>query len=270
MYIRAGLVVALTLAQSADSAPITTPALMSVLAGFHTAQRDRVRDEFAQAAPRNDIIGRSFRIRWKVGSGDQLGGYATSGFYTYKLGRITFQVSTDQFGYDPANRIRTVEGFVFGVSRTPAGTYIGNNAFGASVRVQRFSVSKSGIAALSTPVGEFSPGREAPTELPEGAVENAKSTYWVQIEASPDEARRLSQSVVVQIEGKISPLPIGEAVDCDRDHVAATVANPEETSFSNCWAGGTVQAISFIDERSGVTLRKWETQRKYSKEWWRR
>lgn len=217
-----------------------TPNVAGALAIAHRNAKSQQADKFASTVATPNIEGEEFSVSYGLSDGSASGIDAVqSGYYTYLDGEFSVSFSTDQAGYDPANlkAIRAVA--FFQAKHVVGGRYSGENAFGVTRVVTRYSIARNGIAFLGGRLGEVGK-QEFSTPL------------------SGPEARRLARDLRVQITGSVARLPSGKLTECKEKYRGPTLNYPVAATWKDCWVGALVRRVALIDSKDGRTLRAWE------------
>jgi hypothetical protein len=262
----------LFLASAATAAPASKRKVRSVAAAsplqiaFGAAHHDytaQLLDKFADRTVSDAIVGQPFKIIVPLHSGDEL--FATPGdaYYTYKDGQLLLNFSADSIlsmvDYTlsrPQPRGAIVAGF-----RRYRKSYVGSNAYGASVRVDVFDQNEDGLVFASAPVGEESPYTSKfstiagldPPSLP-------RNSYWLRFDLSGSAAKRLALDTVLVVEGAIRRFDDGKLDKCESNYVEPKIDTGYEQYGSKCWFNADVSRIAFVRKSTGEVLKEWPSR----------
>ena len=197
------------------------------------------------------LIGHSFKLTLPATSETEGSGTA---FYDYKDGKLVLDVS-------PSNAWPTLampgEGspVLLVTSNTKTlGSYLGQNAFGATAKVTSFKNVAAGIALVNTPKPMLSPMRAI---IGGNLLEN--TDWWIARDMPPADAKALAASTVAVIEGVYTKLPSGAEGFCQSGGVSATIDSPSDYQTEKCFVGANVSRIALLNSRTGEILKEWTT-----------
>ncbi|MGE5566332.1 MAG: hypothetical protein ACM3YN_09300 [Parcubacteria group bacterium] len=209
-------------------------------------------DAFSPPFDESSFIGKAFRIERPIRSGDSTGPAGEAmGFWTYNPRTQELRLVADTSrpwrtsGLPGAgNGVESIEGFPFLDKETARRSFVGKNGYGAT-----FDVSE--VHFYSEAVAEFSSTYESSLPKP------ANFSYEVTLTRAPDEARRLSQSARVVIEGRVVPYLPSEAIVCIADFDAATMDEPIEAHTQTCLISAEISRVAIEDSATGQVLAEW-------------
>jgi hypothetical protein len=197
------------------------------------------------------LIGHSFKLTLPATS--EIEGQGTA-FYDYKDGKLILDVSPSK-AWPTLGRPRDGFPVLLVTSNTKTlGSYLGQNAFGATATVTSFKNLGAGIALVNTPKPMLSPMRAS---IGGNLLED--TDWWVSWDMPPAEAKALAKDTVAVIEGVYTKLPSGAEGFCQSGGVSATIDRPSNYYTEKCFVGANVTRIALINSATGTVLKEWTT-----------
>lgn len=204
-------------------------------------------DKFKQ--PLRDVLeGEHFKVTVPFDT-DLIASNGTN--YDYKGGNLYLSFSPNK----SASLLRPGSGSVKVVLITQntrsLGSYVGQNAYGATARVHTLHNDGAGIALASTP----RPMQRA--ETVGGIPVASKSGWFFETQLPPADAKALALNSAVEIDGVYAALPWGDAGFCDFSGSEATIQNPTDYYSEKCYLGANIDRIAFVNEATHTVLQEW-------------
>lgn len=188
----------------------------------HRANIDEVSDQFASSFDGSSFVGRSFKLRL-IPEENVRNDFKTASFYYYEDGRLSLNFFSKGGGR-----------FVVRSRSAPFGSYVGQNGFGARVRVSRVQVITDALVVSGS----------------------ANDYQWSQSVSGP-EARAMSRDLAVVVEGRLADLKSGKLTECTANAVSATLHKPYDVLKDSCDVGGILTRVAFIRRSTGMVLKEW-------------
>lgn len=226
---------------------ITDPAaFVSAIAGVRTNGQST--DKFAESPPL-PIEGKSFRLTIPAIDGSE--GQGTV-FYDYSDGVLILDASPRNVWPTIAGPSESLPSFKVTDSTRDLGSYVGQNAYGATARVSVFKNTGAAIAILSSPKPMLSPIR---VKINAQVLDD--SDWWVKLELPPAEAKVVANDTIGIIEGRYARLPSGKAGACMSGGVSATIDRPSSYSSETCYIGAHIDRIVLMRKSTGAIIKEW-------------
>jgi hypothetical protein len=204
-------------------------------------------DKFKEPV-RGALDGQHFKITLPFDT-DLIAFGATS--YDYKAGNLLLSFSPDKSAPLLRPGSGSVKVVLIAENTRSLGSYVGQNAFGATARVHSLKNDGAGVALVSTP----RPMQHA--ENVDGIPVAPKSGWFFESQLPPAEAKALALKSAVEIEGVYAALPWGDAGFCDFNGSEATIQDPTDYFSEKCYVGAKIDRIAFVNEASGTVLKEW-------------
>ncbi|MGS1018108.1 hypothetical protein [Allosphingosinicella humi] len=237
----------LAMASPAFAQTITDPAAFaSAIAGVRAG--DRSTDKFAEPVPL-PIEGKSFRLTMPALDGSE--GQGTV-FYDYADGVLILDASPRNVWPTLAGPSESLPSFKVTDNTQDLGSYVGQNAYGATARVSVFKNSGAAIAILSSPKPMLSPMR---VKIKASNLDD--TDWWVKLELPPAEAKAVANDTIGIIEGEYARLPSGKAGACMSTGVSATINRPSSYSSETCYVGAHIERIALVRKSTGAVIKEW-------------
>ena len=205
-------------------------------------------DKFAEP-PTLPIDGKSFRLTAPAKDGTEGQGAVV---YDYKDGTLTLDVSPTKLWPTLTGPSEALPAFMVAEDTKNLGSYVGQNAFGATARVTSFKSIGAAIALVSSPKPMLSPIR---TSICGALLED--TDWWVRLQLAPAEAKALALDSIGIIEGTYTRLPSGKAGACHFGGVSATINRPTNYSSEVCYIGAHVKRIALARRSTGEIIKEW-------------
>jgi hypothetical protein len=205
-------------------------------------------DKFAEPAPL-PIEGKSFRLTMPAIDGSEGSGTV---FYDYQDGALILDASPRDVWPMLTGPSESLPSFRVTDNTRSLGSYVGQNAYGATARVSVFKNSGAAIAILSGPKPMLSPMR-----VKIGAQILDDTDWWVKLELPPAEAKMVASDVIGVIEGTYARLPSGKAGACMSSGVSGTIDSPSSYSSEVCYIGAHIDRIALIRKSTGAVIKEW-------------
>lgn len=191
------------------------------------------KDEFT-SPPENAYLKRDFSLSIPVtAQGGIVGWY-------YDLSRQTLKINFG--GSDIENGYGEFE--IKLTSQTKdLGSYVGENAFGATAAVDSFHDDDFGLTLIGLPLSNDT-----------SAV---GEDYEVSISATPDEARQIATHIEVVVEGVVMADADSGVVACENRGSPATFDNPISLSVRSCAVNGAATKIVIRNTVTGAIYGQW-------------
>lgn len=214
-------------------------------------------DAFSAPLDESPVLGRRFRISGPIRSGDSTGSAGDAlGFWTYDVRSQTLRLVasvksfpiTPLIASEPAiyDGYGGLNGFEIRSTRSSDGSYVASNAYGATVTVERATLTINGVAVFS------------PSSSNSGLPGGERTSYSHSWQVPADEARRVTNTARVVVEGVVEPFAPGRATLCYRDYWSPTVQSPKATALSRCVISVRVDTVSITDGEGGPVLATWK------------
>lgn len=195
------------------------------------------------------LDGRSFKITLPVDSDVMSAGVS----YDYTDGKLVLKLVPNK-GWplfrSPSESLPYV---VVESANKNLGSYIGQNAYGATARVKSLKNLAAGIALVTAP-RTVSRTRETM-----GIPITSEKGWFAEVQLPPSEAKVLSRDVALVIEGTDTKVPWGDAGFCDFSGSNATLDAPLDYYSQKCFLGANVARIAFVNMATGAVLKEWTT-----------
>ena len=246
------MILVLLLAKAAAVDP-----LVLAFAAAHRDYSAQLADQFAERTSDSDADGKLFKFVGPLKDGNALGGPPGDAYFTYKNGKLQLVFIPDE---KPAGSGYGGPRYLIGViggSRKPQRSFVGTNAFGATVRVQVESFDANGLAMFERPAGGANPYMPADVSPQVASYLPQRASYSLDLELPPAEARRVSSDAGLLVEGTLAAFPDGKPSICKPIYIEATVANPLRLYGEECWVGARVRRIAFARRSTGEVLKEW-------------
>ncbi len=187
------------------------------------------RDPFA-AIPNYDVlIGTPFKVQVPLTQG-------RNAFWIYDDGKLKLGVSFMSEAVGQGS-----DGLVtFSSAETQQRGYVGSNAFGATRRVGVYRRHTDGVAFVSKPEGADKLG-----------------SYGLEIPAAGPQAKALTRSIKLIVEGKVTKLSDGHVAACGPIVNSPTFDAPYDSINTVCFVGAVVTRVAFVNTTTGETLKEW-------------
>ena len=121
--------------------------------------------------------------------------------------------------------------FPFAERQQSLGSYTGGNAYGATREIERSNRTELSVALVGFP----------------------SSTIQHTVRLPPEEARLLSQSLELVIEGTITDA-LGRVSDCETSHLTQTINFTMDVTIKSCWVGVTPTSARIINTRTSEVV----------------
>lgn len=251
----AAIIATLCAAQVASSQPMSRQEIEQAIGQYKSYTP---KDEFSPPFPVATYVGRTFRIEGSFRSGKSTGPTGDAmGFYSYDVAAQSLKLVLIGPIFLDLNRLDPpysgeyldrpeAEGFHFKETSAKGPAYVGQNSFGAKALVGSEHHTSLGIVQFGKGRGVGLPARDG-------------YSYEKAISASPEEARALSQNARVIVTGRITEYLPGRAFGCSRRFRAATIDQPTDLTFEDCFAAVRIDMIEFTDTASGATVASWSS-----------
>jgi hypothetical protein len=172
--------------------------------------------------------------------------------YDYKDGALTLNVSPRNVWPTFVGSKESLPAFIVTENTRNLGSYVGQNAFGATARVTSLKNIGAAIAVVSSPKPMLSPMR---TSIGGALLED--TDWWVRLQLAPSEAKTVALDTVGIIEGTYTRLPSGKAGACHFGGISATIDRPTNYSSEICYVGAHVKRIALARKSTGAIIREW-------------
>ncbi|MCB2058736.1 MAG: hypothetical protein H6916_03840 [Novosphingobium sp.] len=218
-------------------------------AAYADDERD---DRFASSTVDDGQVGQPFRAVLPIGDGQVHGQNPTNGaFYAYypETQRLEFHFSSESERTtgereDGLTGLIYYPVFILDERIASGGSYVGQNAFGASVRVNVSRHYRDGVAILDAP----------------GITDvrtMSRASYETKLTLSGPGAREVARDTVVELEGRLGRLDIGRLARCTSDYIGPTIDAPSEHTMHTCFVGAVVERVAFVRRSTGEVLQEW-------------
>lgn len=226
---------------------VTDPgAFASAIDAVRSASRST--DKFAEPPP-FAIEGKSFRLTIPAKDGSEGQGAVV---YDYKDGTLTLDVSPRNVWPTLVGPKEKFPAFIVTEDTRNLGSYVGQNAFGATARVTSLKNIGAAIAIVSSPKPMLSPMR---TSIGGAPLED--TDWWIRLQLAPTEAKTVALDTIGIIEGTYTRLPSGKAGACHFGGVSATIDRPTNYSSEICYVGAHVKRIALVRRSTGAVIKEW-------------
>lgn len=173
-------------------------------------------------------------------------------FYDYSDGTLIIDASPRNVWPTLAGPSESLPSFKVTDSTRDLGSYVGQNAYGATARVSVFKNTGAAIAILSSPKPMLSPMR---VKINAQVLDD--SDWWVKLEMPPAEAKIVANDTIGIIEGRYARLPSGKAGACMSGGVSATIDRPSSYSSETCYIGAHIDRIALVRKSTGAVIKEW-------------
>jgi len=129
--------------------------------------------------------------------------------------------------------------------------YVGQNAFGAKVRVTVSSCVRGGVAFTSAPVGLQPSWQDENRRMQPG------QDYWVELPLQGPAAKIVSGDADLVVEGTIDRLSTGQMFSCKHDSSEPKIDDPVDWEEMQCDAGVKVTRVAFVRHSTGEIIKEW-------------
>ena len=235
----------LLMASGASAQTITdAPSFIAAIKAAKAA--DNSTDQFAEK-PANTLAGKLFKLTLPLSDRGEAA-------YHYADGVLTLDLSPTLRA--PTSEIRrTVPTLKVSSSRQSLGSYVGQNAFGATAKVTSSETDNAAIGIVD------SPKAMQPVDLTGSGIGRfgRATDWWTQLTLPPAEAKATAFDTVAVVEGIYADLPYKKfsAGACSIDGRTATVSSPYETFVDTCFVGAKVTRVAFVRKSTGAVVKEW-------------
>jgi len=249
-FYRLSCLIACLASNTAHAQTISDPAAFTqTITAVRVSQHST--DKFAEP-PAFPLEGKSFKLTLPVIDGGEGSGAIV---YDYKDGALIIDASPRDVWPTSSGSGEALPSFKVSETSKSLGSYVGQNAYGATAKVSAFKDTNTAIALVSAPKPMLSPSR-----VRIGAQLLGDTDWWIKLELPPAQAKALVGDVMGIIEGKYTRLPSGKPGDCKSGGASATLDNPTEYYSETCYIGANIDRIAFIRKSTGEVLKEWTNE----------
>lgn len=241
------VLIAAALPISVSAQTISDPSAFNQVIGAVRAE-SKSTDKFAEPLV-SPIEGKSFKLTMPALEGSEGGG---STVYDYKDGILTLNISPRDLWPMMSGPEESLPSFLVSSTTKTLGSYVGQNAFGATARVRNFSNAGTAIAVVTGPRPMLSPMR---TDIKADVLED--SDWWVRLPLPPTQAKAVAMDTVGIVEGSFTSLPSGKVGACNFGGLSATINRPSNYSSEICYLGANVKRIALMRKSTGEVIKEW-------------
>jgi hypothetical protein len=200
---------------------------------------------------RSTLEGKAFKLTLPLKSDS----YGTGTIVDYDAGKLILGIKTPEAWSlrrgTPSDRLPVI---VAAEKTRDLGSYVGQNAFGATAHVKSLKNEGAGIALVSSPKAMIRGG-----SFVAGMQIGGDKGWWFEQQMPPAEAKALAATSSVVIEGTYAKVSWGDVGFCDFAGSEATIDNPTEFYSEKCYVGANISRIAFVNDKTGTVLTEWTT-----------
>jgi hypothetical protein len=209
------------------------------------AYSHRVLKSTPAALDTRELTGRSFKLSLTPTLGyNDTDKYV---FAVYSLGAFMPQSVVSEIG--------TAVGFSLERNQSPDGSYVGENIFGATRKVDKYKVSEVALVHYK----KYDPSEDTnDTGLPHNGVDWMAYRVNIPVE-NVVAANKIIGTTVLVVEGNISSLPSNQTSACGSEGTSnPTWSSPAEYDATTCIINADVHRVAFVNKSTGAVIAKWE------------